>query len=757
VTLARSYEFNQSWLFGGVYTKDSEDPDYDDTNFAQITLPHTVTPLSWGNWDHKSWEQVWIYRKHFRLPRVSGSRIFADFEGVMVNAEVVLNGTRVSIHQGGYLPWSAELTRHLLDGDNVLAVIVDSRQSSVPPMGGVSGAAAIDYMQPGGIYRDVTLRVVPAVFLSDVFAKPVNVLTPSPSVEVQATIDAALVPDRPVRIVAELLDGSRLLAVAQTTVSITRTGSAVARVTISDFGEVALWSPGSPSIYTVRTTLTPPEGHAHTVQVRTGFREAVFQRDGFRLNGERLKIFGLNRHQLFPYIGASAAARLQRRDAEILKSDLNCNMVRCSHYPQSSHFLDACDELGLMVWEEPPGWQHIGDTAWQNIVLQNVRDMIIRDRNRPSIIVWATRLNETVGHADLYAKTRQVAHELDGTRQTTGAMSIYSLSDWAEDVFAFDDYHANAGNAYLLPPLPDTPYLVSEAVGALSGPPTYRWIDPGTVLATQGLLHAQVHAIARSDHRYAGLLGWAGIDYASLNGGNRIWRNLKTPGVIDTFRALKPGAAFYQSQIDPDIHPVIMPAFFWDFGESSPHGPGANAMIATNCDRLELHLDGEHFATGIPDTDNFGSLAYPPAFVDLAVDGSTLPELRIVGYIHGTAVTTVRMSAKTSGDHLGLTVDDSAIQADGADTTRITFRALDVYGNHRPNVTGSVSLSLYGPAELVGENPFEFTNYGAVGGAFIRSEPGRTGIVTIRARHPSLGHATARVAITLPDSRREFL
>ena len=174
--------------------------------------------------------------------------------------------------------------------------------------------------------------------------------------------------------------------------------------------------------------------------VRTGFREAVFKLDGFYLNGRRLAIFGLNRHQLFPYLGMAAPARLQRRDAEILKYELNCNMVRCSHYPQSPHFLDACDELGIMVWEEPPGWCYVGDAAWQAIMLQNVHDMVIRDRSRPSVIVWATRPNEAPSYPALYAQARELAYQLDGSRQTTGSMINYSLDDWAEDVFAYDDY-----------------------------------------------------------------------------------------------------------------------------------------------------------------------------------------------------------------------------------------------------------------------------------------------------------------------------
>jgi beta-galactosidase len=752
-----TYDFNQGWLFGGRYVAGSAARGYDDSGFAKVTLPHTVTPLSWGNWDPSAWEGVWIYRKHFSPPAGRGRRVFVDFDGVLVNATVVINGSTVSTHRGGYLPWSAELTGHLADHDNVLAVIVDARWLPVPPDGAPGGAAAVDYLQPGGIYRDVALRVVPEVFLSDVFVKPVNVLGPDRGVRVQATIDAAAVPHGPVRIRAELLDGARVLATASTTVRLTGTGSALVTFGITGIGNVTLWSPDTPKLYTVQVTLTPPDGQAHTVALRTGFREAVFEADGFYLNGGRLQIFGLNRHQLFPYTGMAAAARLQRRDAEILRRELNCNMVRCSHYPQSPHFLDACDELGLMVWQEPPGWQFVGDAAWQALVLQNVTDMVIRDRSRPSVIVWGTRLDETASYPSLYSTARELAYQLDGSRQTTGAMAVHSADGWAEDVFGYDDYHSSHGRAELEPPLPGLPYLVSEAVGALDGSPTYRWIDSGAVLAEQALMHAQVHNIARSDPGYSGLLGWAGIDYASLNGDSRIWHALKTPGVMDTFRVPKPGAAFYRSQTDPSVRPVILPVFFWDFGPGSPpDGPGRGAMIATNCDRLEIYVAGAHFATGAPDTEQLGRLAYPPVFADLTVDGAGNPHLRIDGYLRGRLVTSVRMSADTAQDRLALAADDSSIQADGTDTTRLTFRAVDAYGNQRRRATGRVTLSLSGPGVLIGDNPFEFGAYGGVGGAFVRSEPGRPGRVIITARHPALGQATVRVTVTSPDPAIRF-
>lgn len=374
----------------------AEEPGFSESAFETVTLPHALTPLSWGDWDPSTWEQVWIYRKHFDSSDAAGGRVFVDFQGVMTSAAVFLGGVRLAHHDGGYLPWSVELTAHIVPGGNVLAVVVDARWLDVPPAGDPRGVAFIDYLQPGGIYRDVALRVEPEVFISDVFAMPTEVLTSNPSVEIEATIDAVSVPPKPLEVQAELLDDSQTIASATGTVAITAPGVACAKLTITGVANITLWSPDEPKLYAIRTTLRGHGGRPYSRVVRTGFREARFELDGLYVNGNRVEIFGLNRHQLFPYVGMAAAARLQRRDAELLKHELNCNVVRCSHYPQSPDFLDACDELGLMVWEEPPGWQYLGGVGFQQLVVQNVRDMVIRDRNRPSVIVWATRLNETL-------------------------------------------------------------------------------------------------------------------------------------------------------------------------------------------------------------------------------------------------------------------------------------------------------------------------------------------------------------------------
>jgi beta-galactosidase len=765
----RTYDFNQGWLFGGEYTSGAELPGHHDGRFAHVTVPHTVVPLSWADWDYGDWEKRWIYRKHFTGAAITaagegvGQRVLLTFDGVMTDATVVLNGTTVATHQGGYLPWTTEITGHLKKGDNVLAVIADGRWLDVPPDALPGGAGTIDYLQPAGIYRDVTLQVVTRIYLADVFARPVNVLTGDRAVQVTAVIDAGAVPPgHAVTVTAELLTGDGVKrAGTETTARVTSGGAHTVTLTMRGIGDVAYWSPENPVLYTVQTTVSSPGGTpAHTVATTIGFRQAVFADNGFYLNGGRYEIFGLNRHQLYPYLGMAAPARLQRTDALILKNELNVNMVRCSHYPQSPHFLDACDELGIMVWQEPPGWGFMGDAAFQQRFLDDVANMVIRDRNRPSVIVWGARLDETKNYPDLYAEARRLVYAHDGSRPTAGAVTFHSTSGWAEDVFSYDDYHIVDGAPALYPPVAGVPYLVSEAVGAAVDP-QYRWSDPPATLASQANAHALVHDQAQADPRYAGLLGWAGFDYYSAPDAAgsaaeaKNWRSMRTPGVADVFRVPKPGASIYQSQVTPAARPVIIPVFCWD--DTTP--PGANAMIATNCDRLELSLNGTPWLSVTPDSETFAALRYPPAFADLtganAAAGTTpgtglpgLPDLQIDGYVAGKLIATVRMTADTSRDRLALTAADTAITADGSDATAITVRATDAYGNRRPGITGDVTLTLTGPGTLIAANPLPLATLGGVAGGFIRSRPGQTGTVTVTATHATLGRSSVRVTVS---------
>jgi beta-galactosidase len=766
-----SYPLNSGWLFGGNYQANSEQIEFDDSGFADITLPHNATELSWRNWNPQTWEYLWIYRRHFNgasLLQGQGqgpgqgqgqsqgpdNRVFVDFDGVMVSSYVYCNNVLVGQHQGGYLPFSAEITGQLTKQDNVLSVVVDSTCQPVPPIAIKDDPASIDFMQPGGIYRDVGIRVVPQTYVSDLFALPQNVLSQSPTVAIEITIDAGpqakLATDQSVLLVELLGNGGQSVASQSVKLSVSTPGISTTNVTLTDLGPVGLWSPDSPTLYTVQATLSVPGIGVSALTKQIGFREATFQPDGFYLNGERLQLFGLDRHQLFPYTGMAMPARVQRKDAEIIKYEFNCNMVRCSHYPQSPAFLDACDELGLLVWEESPGWDSVSRSPqWQDQVVQNVQDMVTRDRSRPSVIIWGTRLNETNPNP-LWARTRQAAKQLDPSRPSSGAMDHHTTQGWDEDVFGFNDYTTAGGNATLLPPISGVPYLITESVGIMEDKtPHFTWTDPAQVLAKQAELHAQAQSEARSSNLYAGLIAWAGFDYSSLHGGHP-W-SVKWAGIADGFRVPKPGAAVYQTQLDPQVRAVIVPGFFWEQTGAAP--AGQQLLIGSNCQQLEIFVGGRHVTTALPAVDNllYRNLAYPPFLVTLP---ATLdPEdLRVQGYVGGQQVAELKMSGDESLDQLRIQADDSAIIADGSDMTRVVFRAVDAYGNQRRNHVGEVVLDIDGPGMLVGDNPFAFGEYGGLGAVWVRSVAGSLGAVTVTATHPTLGAATVRIHTVWSDS-----
>lgn len=754
----RHVSLDRDWRFGGKLTDAALEPEFDDRSFAPVTLPHCVSRLSWQDWEPAAWHDVWIYRRHFASPAHRPHRVFVEFDGVMTSASPSINGHALPTHRGGYLPFRYEITGHLTAGDNVLAVAVDSRWQNVPPDGSPKGPISVDYLEPGGIIRPVSLSVLPAIYISDVFAKPVRVLDPDRRVEVACTIDAAVVPHSPLRLRTELLDNGRVVATAQQSLEISKPGKTDVALTLSNLGNIALWDNDNPHLYTVATTLLENGHPVHDHRVRIGFREARFEVDGFFLNGRRLQLFGLNRHEIYPYVGGAMPRRVMRRDAEILRRDFNCNIVRCSHYPQSEAFLDACDELGLMVWEETPGWGYLGDEEWKEQVVANVTDMVIRDRNHASIVIWGVRVNESRNDQPLYARTTQIARTLDGTRPASGSMTPSSQrnweTEWHEDVFAFDDYHAaEDGSVGINPPLPGVPYMLAEVVGQFDYSrrkyfeAKYTRTGSVALLEAQALRHAQAHDRARAYQRFCGVIAWCAFDYASLV---NCYRAVKTPGVADVFRIPKPGAAFYQAQVSPKIRPVIMPGFYWDFGpnssgELSP-GPGKHAAIFSNCDRLAIFLDGKPHASAEPDRAGFPHLEYPPFFCDLSIGGSH-SELRIDGYVANRKVLSRSFSSDRARDAFYLSADDKELIGDGSDSTRLAFQVADRFGAPRPFGTGDVRFELTGPGTIVGDNPFHLSESGGVGAVWIKAAPNGAGPITVTATHSSLGKKTVVIRV----------
>jgi beta-galactosidase len=426
--------------------------------------------------------------------------------------------------------------------------------------------------------------------------------------------------------------------------------------------------------------------------------------------------------------------RAQKRDAQILKS-ININLVRTSHYPQSRHFLDACDDLGMLVLEEIPGWQHIGDQAWQDLAVNNVGAMIRRDWNHPSIILWGVRINESQDNHDFYTRTNKLAHELDPSRPTGGIRYIYD-SEFLEDVFTMNDF------GFPLKP-PNHPfYLNTEFVGH-----TYstKRIDQVERVAEHTLRHARIHNQLASDDRYAGGIGWCAFDYnthRNFGSGDHICYH----GVLDIFRIPKAAAGFYKSQCDPAQDVVLEPAFQWSSGDHSGAGGPGIVPVCSNCEHLKVYVNGDLKLEADPDRERYGHLQYPPFFLRL----NDLPlnpwgDLQIDGYIKGTKVISRAWSGNGLDAQLILEPDDTQLIGDGADLTRVVMRVTDDYGNTQQFASGSLVLSIDGPGEIIGENPFGLV--GGAGAIWVKTKEA-SGAIKLTARHQYLGTKSIEIAVS---------
>ncbi|MGC2183594.1 MAG: glycoside hydrolase family 2 TIM barrel-domain containing protein [Terriglobales bacterium] len=723
---------NRNWRFSRTVAEGAHARNFDDSGYERVVIPHTNVRLPWHSFDEKSYEFVSSYRRRFKLPsEARGKRVFVDFEGAMTASTVWINGQRLGEYKGGYTPFSFDLTPHLdFDGENVLAVDLDSSErADIPPFG-----YEIDYLTFGGIYREVSLRIVPATFIENVFAKPKDVLTDHPSLDVDCYIQRMEASRDALTLEVSLREGDRVLAKGTQKVPAAQAGSEPTAYTVhlDKLGAIKLWDLTHPSLYNVQVRLLRGAQTVDEVSRTIGFREAQFTDHGFELNGKVIKLRGLDRHQTFPFVGQAMPGRAQRRDAHILRHKLKCNIVRTSHYPQSRHFLDACDEIGLLVLEEIPGWQHIGDEPWKLISIDNVGRMIRRDWNHPSIILWGVRINESKDDHDFYVRTNAVAHKLDPTRQT-GGIRYFQESEFLEDVFTMNDF------GFPLKPPNHSRYLNTEFVGHTY--PT-KTIDQVERLTEHTLRHARIHDQLASNPQYAGGIGWCAFDYnthGDFGSGDRICYH----GVTDIFREPKPAAGFYESQCDPAEEVVLEPAFHWARGDASVGF--SNAVVCSNCDQVKLYIADELVATIDPDRKQFAHLRYAPFVAELSELFHKWGDLRLEGYIQGKQVIVKKYSGKGIDQKFTLLPDDTSLIADGADTTRVVLRVTDEFDAIRPFANDAIKFELEGPAELIGDNPFALI--GGTGAVWIRAKE-QAGTVRLTATHPVLGKQQVEFEIT---------
>lgn len=681
----------EHWYFRpGFVPRDAADPATE--GFVPVCLPHTVREMPCSYFSVQDFQGLSCYKRRLNLKEEwKNHRIFVDFDGVMTAARVFCNGREAGTHKGGFTPFSVEITDFLRwDGGDFLAVEVDSTERpDTPPFGYV-----VDYVCFGGIYREVTLRAVPPAHIRNVKTEARDVMAPRKALALRADLQG--VPAGAV-LAASLWDGDTRLAVCETALA---PGAQTAELLLQDL-DVRRWELDDPALYTLRVTL---HSGADTDEVclRTGFRIARFTPRGFFLNEKSIKLRGLNRHQQYPYQGYAMPWRAQYQDADLLKRELHLNIVRTSHYPQSPHFLDRCDEIGLLVFEELPGWQHIGDAAWQEQSCRDLEAMIRRDWNHPSIVLWGVRINESLDDHDFYARTNTLARALDPTRQT-GGVRYLEHSELLEDVYTINDFSHDGTNAGLRDPRAvtgltrDVPYLVTEHSGHIY--PTKRF-DNEERLLEQALRHLRVLDAAAADPRISGAIGWCAFDYNThkdFGSGDKVCYH----GVMDMFRLPKFAAAVYRSQTEEE--PVLEPLTRWTRGDRCA-AQITPLVICTNCEEVRVIVNGVDQGKFTPDRSNYPSLAHPPVILRQLSGGwgDDWNGAEFIGYRGGKEVARQRYTADPTPAALELQADAAALNAGPWDTTRIVCRLVDSCGHPLPYDFTPVQLTAEGPGQIIG-------------------------------------------------------
>jgi beta-galactosidase len=736
----RRIRFCRGWRFLRVESPGDPDyssPDLRDEAWDSVSLPHTPR-LEAASVQFPFQGLCW-YRKTIHADREwSGKRITLEFGAGMQIADVWVNGRHRLNHLGGYLPFSVDLSETLGAGyDAQISVRLDNRDTDLCPPG--KPQAELDFCYFGGLYREAQLLITNDLHISD----PVRAACPAGGgifIRCEEASESHAIlhltahalnetphPARRCLVVFEIVspEGHLLQQIESFPVMI-GAGEGHHFIKEVQLKDPALWHPDSPKLHRLVTRLFSGGAELDQVETRFGVRHLSVSRR-FSLNGKEFHLRGANRHQEHPCIGNALPPHAHRRDARRIK-DAGFNFVRLSHYPQDPSFLDACDELGLLVQAAVPGWQQF----WMNPSFirqsfQDIRDLVRRDRNHPSVIFWEPNLNETgegehgEGHSDWCRAAHEITHqEYPGNQCFTFGDDYPAKPGWNWDVQGFWREYGDF------------------AFGGNESTSRQTRADGEAAMLQQAwnFLWTFNHLNARfSDSQavYLGCAVWVMFDY------NRgYYPKPCTCGMMDIFRLPKYVHYLYQSQRDPKLlrddvasGPMVFLATDW-----TPREGLTKVVVFSNCDEVELKLNGRLIARRRPDDgpdtpysprrepglntvgDNYDRsggtpfdggnathIPHPPfTFFDIAYEPG---QLEAIGYLDGNSAATHRIATPGEPHRLELSIDLAGVPlaADSLDAVFVHARVLDKDGNLTPKAELEIAFEIEGPGEFLGSNP----------------------------------------------------
>ncbi len=586
---------NFGWSFVNDYKEDylNKLPDNKET----IDIPHSAVKVPYNYFNELDYQHLFTYEKIFDLEEQLHNRIhILHFAGLMVKAHIYLNDVDFGVHYSGYVPIDIDVTSAIKQKNNRLLVIVNgSEDENCPPFG-----YAVDYLTFAGIYREVEIVSHLTTYIKGFYTHS--------DLEGNLEIKYEKVGNDVIKVKHSLFfEGEQ----------------------ITDFEEnkgkiidPILWDLSNPKLYTLRTFVEVNNEKEEYI-TRFGIRDAIFKPDGFYLNGKKTKLVGLNRHQGYPIVGYAMPESMQKEDADILK-DIGLNIVRTSHYPQSEHFLNRCDEIGLLVVNEVPGWQFVSNKQeWRDNFMTFLTKMILTERNHPSLIAHGVRIDESIDDHDLYSEANELAHHLDPYRQTLGVRN-FKNSELLEDIYAYNDFICSDLKVGLINPKhvkhQGKPYLVTEYMGHMDPYKATADLDRKIEVARR---HMKVLDDSFKYDKVSGAIGWCFVDYHThidFGSGDHICAH----GVMDMYRNPKFSSYVYQSQReDKPILEVLSNIKPGDVAEAV-YG---DIYVATNCDYVSLYKNDEYVGDFYPNKKEYKYVKHPLILIDDIV-GKTFKEER---------------------------------------------------------------------------------------------------------------------------------
>jgi beta-galactosidase len=757
--------FNTGWKFYRGDASGADAASFVDAGWEQVCLPHTVRLEKRQTSGNQNYQGFAWYRRHFYIDNsYNGRKIFIEFEAAMQVAEVWVNDTKKTTHQGGYLPFTIDITDVARYGaaENVISVRVNnSNNNNVPPG---TNQANLDFCYFGGIYRDVYMHITDKLHVTDavyankvagggVFVTYANVSTASAQVTIKTDVFNENTTARNCKIKSEIVDTSNQVV-----------GTKIDSMSITSQKDTAfsqsmtvtnphLWHPDHPYRYTLHSTIYDGATPVDSCRTRIGIRWIEFGTFGLRINGQVTRAGGANRHQEYIYIGNAMPNSLTRRDVIKMKQG-GWNSVRCAHYPQGPSFMDACDDFGIVAIGCDAGWQYYNSsTQFTQNCYQNERDMVRWQRNHPSLILWEAQLNESSYPDSFGIRLHRIIHEeqpgnqtfcasdanwnggpavsfanlfevnfveINGTgRGTTGGQWIRELGDdWTEQ----NDVNKHGRRCH------------RGVNGALNG---FYYGGEAAMLNSANLVFSS-YVNGLDQTKYAGCGVWAAFD------NNRGFSpHLGAVGAMDLFRLPKFNYYQFMSQRDPNLvipgatmGPMVFIANYWT--QPSPR----NVDVYSNCEQVKLYLNGTLVGTQTPTVTTFRSKV---VFSNVAWQTGTL---RADGLIGGAVRATYSVSTPLTPDHLELVADKCGIDlvADGSDIMAVYAYVKDANGTVMPTDSSLITFTVSGEGKILGDGDAR------VGANPVKAEAGIFGCLIQSTRIAGTITVTARSGTLNPGS-----